>query len=164
MRSCPLDYPLLGMHWRGKHFFDAAVPFGIRNGALCMQAITSAVIDILHSKGHEGLAYIDNLAGAHATENGAQQAFDECARIWKELGLVKAEEKQSKPSTAMVWLGVKFRLYSNANEYTTEENQGCSKASGIVAGEKAMHTHTAKKPTQEAVLPRHMQLHTSVIL
>ncbi len=108
MRSCPLDYPLLGMHWRGKFFFDVAVPFGIRNGALCMQAITSSVTDILHSKGHAGLAYIDDLAGAHATKIGAEQAFSECERILKELGLVEAEEKQSKPSTTMVWLGVRF--------------------------------------------------------
>ncbi len=33
MRSCPLDYPLLGLTWRNYFFIDLAVPFGLRNGA-----------------------------------------------------------------------------------------------------------------------------------
>ncbi len=62
-----------------------------------MQQVSLAVIDNLKSYGHEALAYIDDQAGAHATHQGTQDAFDRCSAVLRELGLVKADEKQQPP-------------------------------------------------------------------
>ena len=51
LRSDPLDWPLLGIQWQGKYYFDCSIPFGLRFGAKCMQDTTSAVATILQ---HEG--------------------------------------------------------------------------------------------------------------
>ncbi len=73
-----------------------------------MQQVSQAVIDILISDGHEALAYIDDIAGYHSTQQGAQGAFNRCAGVLKELGLVEALEKQHPPGNDMIWLGVRF--------------------------------------------------------
>ena len=43
LRSDPLDWPLLGLEWDNKYYFDVAVPFGIRNGAMACQRTTNAI-------------------------------------------------------------------------------------------------------------------------
>ena len=108
LRVCPLDYPLLGIKWRGAYYMDTAVCFGIRYGAKCMQDTTNLVTDIMQHEGHECLNYIDDIAGIHCTHEGAAAAFTRCQSLMRELGLQEAESKSSEPSTMMVWLGVQF--------------------------------------------------------
>ena len=46
LRICPLDWPLLGIRWRDALYFDTAVPFGVRFGAMYLQRTTEAVTQI----------------------------------------------------------------------------------------------------------------------
>ncbi len=108
LRSDPLDYPLLGIHWKNLFFLDVAVPFGIRNGAKAMQQVSQAVVDILNSHKLHCLAYIDDLASAHSTRAQANKSFAKCTEILKELGITEAVEKQQEPSTTATWLGIQF--------------------------------------------------------
>ncbi len=108
LRGCPLDYPLMGIEWDSRWYVDLAIPFGCRNGAKFMQETTNAVVDIMKSKNHYALAYIDDLAGADIEEEKARTAFEDCGSLLRELGLMEAEDKQAAPSKRMVWLGVTF--------------------------------------------------------
>ncbi len=108
LRGCPLDYPLLGIKWGSRWYVDLAIPFGCRNGAKFMQETTNAVVDIMRSKNHYALAYIDDLAGADVEEEKAKRAFEDWGVLLRELGLMDAEDKQAAPNTRMVWLGVTF--------------------------------------------------------
>jgi hypothetical protein len=108
LRTDPLDWPLLGIRWRGSYYFDCAIPFGLRFGAKCMHETTTAVTDILAREGLSMLCYIDDIAGVHADESAARQGFLRTRRLLRELGLQEAEEKATAPSTTMTWLGVHF--------------------------------------------------------
>ncbi len=118
LRTDPLDYPLLGIQWGGgwdrgqgssvKWFLDLAIPFGLRNGAKCMQQVSQSVIDILRSEGFKCICYIDDLAAVHSSLEQATASFDRCGEILKELGIAEARDKQCRPTTNMVFLGVEF--------------------------------------------------------
>ena len=87
LRSDPLDWPLLGIQWQGKYYFDCSIPFGLRFGAKCMQDTTSAVATILRHEGFPTLAYIDDLAGAHEDPVTANKGFLRTRLLLHELGL-----------------------------------------------------------------------------
>lgn len=108
LRTDPLDWPLLGIRWRGSYYFDCAIPFGLRFGAKCMHETTSAVTTLLNREGFPSLCYIDDIAGAHADANTAQHGFTRAQQLLDDLGLREADEKATPPSTSMTWLGVHF--------------------------------------------------------
>ncbi len=115
-RSCPLDWPLLGIHLRDRWYVDTSVPFGIRNGALNMQSVTQAVIDIMAWKGKFAINYIDDLAGANASDTAANDVFDSCATTLHELGLEESQKKEHAPSHVMP---CRIRYAQPANEDST---------------------------------------------
>ncbi|MCP4256961.1 MAG: hypothetical protein GY774_05470, partial [Planctomycetes bacterium] len=78
LRSCPLDYPLLGLTWNSYFFIDLAVPFRLSHGAKCMQDVTQSVVDILATQNLYSVAYIDDIAGANANIEQADEAFTKC--------------------------------------------------------------------------------------
>ena len=108
LRTCPLDWPLLGIRWKGQYYFDTAVPFGVRWGAMYMQSTSAAVTDILQRDDITSLAYIDDIAGVNTSHEDAQRCFNRARALLAELGLAEAASKASPPNTVMVWLGVLF--------------------------------------------------------
>ena len=76
LRTCPLDWPLLGIRWKGQYYFDTAVPFGVRWGAMYMQSTSAAVTDILQRDDIKSLAYIDDIAGVNTSHEDAQRCFN----------------------------------------------------------------------------------------
>ena len=107
LRVCPMDWPLLGIAWNGAFYFDMAVPFGIRWGAMYMQRTTSAVTRLA---GHESIpciAYIDDVASAQSPGD-AIRGKRRFQSLLRELGLQENVSKGSEPSTRMTWLGVDF--------------------------------------------------------
>ena len=107
LRVCPMDWPLLGIAWNGAFYFDMAVPFGIRWGAMYMQRTTSAVTRLA---GHEAIpciAYIDDVASAQSPGD-AIRGKRRFQSLLVELGLQENISKGSEPSTRMTWLGVDF--------------------------------------------------------
>ncbi len=108
LRTCPLDWPLLGIKWRELYFIDCSVPFGLRTGAKSMQEVSTAVTDILKKEEINCIAYIDDLAGVERKRESAQRGFDRCGSLLMELGLKEATKKATPPATRMIWLGVLF--------------------------------------------------------
>ena len=41
-----------GLQFEGNYYVDTAVPFGYRNGSVCMQRVTDSLRNIMHSKGY----------------------------------------------------------------------------------------------------------------
>ena len=77
-----------------------------------MQQVTEAVVDIMALEGYKCYAYIDDLAAAHASKKEAEDAFERCTEVLLELGLVESVNKQIRPSTSAIWLGVQFNTVS----------------------------------------------------
>ena len=50
----PGDRPLLGMHWKGSVFMDAALPFGLRSAPLIFSAVADAAQHVMEQMGAVG--------------------------------------------------------------------------------------------------------------
>ena len=125
LRSDPLDWPLLGIQWQGKYYFDCSIPFGLRFGAKCMQDTTSAVATILQHEGFPTLAYIDDLAGVHQDPVTANKGFLRTRLLLHELGLQEARDKATTPSTSMTWLGIHFDTVAMTMSIPPEKIHEC---------------------------------------
>ena len=108
LRSCPLDWPLLGVKWNEQYFIDTAIPFGLRHGASACQRTTEAVAEIAkYDVGASPHPYIDDTSGA-ALPNEAVTHYDHILLLMSQLGLTPNESKCSPPSTTLSWIRVFF--------------------------------------------------------
>ena len=65
LRSCPLDWPLLGIAWGQSFYIDRVIPFGLRHSASACQRTTEAVAEIAaHDVGAFPHSYVDDTSGA----------------------------------------------------------------------------------------------------
>lgn len=109
LRSDPLDWPLLGLCWDSNLYFDVAIPFGIRWGAMACSRTTEAICHIHTSQGHSSLCYIDDFFGVSPPAlDQALQGFHNLKALLIELGVKEATEKAQPPTTKMFWIGVEF--------------------------------------------------------
>ena len=102
---CPMDWPLLGIAWDGTYYFDMAVPFGIRWGAMYMQRTTSAVTSLAQRHKIPCIAYIEDVASAQPPGK-ALHGKHHFQALLVELGLEENVSKGSEPSMHMTRLGV----------------------------------------------------------
>ncbi len=108
LRSCPLDWPLLGITWNGQYYMDTSIGFGLRWGAMCCTRMTSGIRYIMSEHGYDSLNFIDDFAGAAQTLTSAHSAFTFMHGLLSDLGVEENTEKASPPATSMVWIGVEF--------------------------------------------------------
>ena len=106
LRVCPLDWPLFGIHWAGRYYFDTAVPFGVRWGAMYMQRTSAAASAIARTEHIPTVPYIDDTASAQQPAD-AWAGMARFNALLHELGLQDVE-KEKLPHTVMTWLGVNF--------------------------------------------------------
>ena len=107
LRVSPMDWPLLGIAWDGAYYFDTAVPFGIRWGAMYMQRTTSVVTTLAQQHHIPCVAYIDDVASAQPPSQ-ALNGKRRFQALLVELGLEENVSKGSEPSTHMTWLSMDF--------------------------------------------------------
>ena len=108
LRSDPLDYLLMGISHKGKHYINICPSFGSRGSSAAQQRVSSAICFLMAKKGFETLAYVDDFCGAHTTYEEAKHAFAVFESLAETLGIKIAPEKSSYPSTSMEWLGFHF--------------------------------------------------------
>ena len=111
LRVDPRDYSYLGFRHKGLLYFDIAPPFGLRSATMMCQRSTSAVTFMFRSLGFDCTNYIDDFGGAEIPAK-SDTAFDTLGRLLLDLGLQSSPDKDSPPSTSMVFLGV---LFNTAN-------------------------------------------------
>ncbi len=125
LRSDPLDWPLLGIKWNNDLYFDTAIPFGIRWGAMACSRTTQAVCYIHAQDNHSSLCYIDDFFGAAPPSKYiASKGFHRLRSLMEELGLKEATEKATPPTTQMTWIGVEFdtnKMVMRVPEFRIEE-------------------------------------------
>ena len=108
LRSCPLDWPLLGISWGDAFFVDRTIPFGLRHGASACQRTTEAVAEIAaKDKDISSHPYIDDTAAA-ALPLLALDQYHFMLGLMEELGLIPALNKCVPPSTTLTWIGVTY--------------------------------------------------------
>ena len=108
-RTDPTDWPLLGMHWNGSFYFDTAIPFGLRWGAMACQRASKAICHIMSNTFHSTtLAYIDDFAGISTTYDVAVEGFSRLRTLLHELGVQESVEKSTEPTTIFTWIGIVF--------------------------------------------------------
>lgn len=105
LRIDPRDYNYLGFQHAGELYFDIAPPFGLRSATMMCQRTTSAVSHIFRSLGYDCTNYIDDFGGAEIPDKSSE-AFSTLGQLLSDLGLQSSPEKDSPPSTSMVFLGI----------------------------------------------------------
>ena len=61
LRVDPRDYPLLGLQWHDATYYDVAIPFGHKQGALGCQFSTDTITYLMASQRHWEMAYLDDV-------------------------------------------------------------------------------------------------------
>ena len=106
----PWDWPLLGIAWDGKTFFDKSIPFGVRHGAMVCQRVTEAVIHVAKKEADtDAEGYIDDTAAVTPPSLPvAEKQYQHFHSVVSDLGLTAAPAKCIAPCTRLSWVGVTF--------------------------------------------------------
>ena len=108
--SDPWDWVLLGLQWNDKLYFDTAIPFGVRHGAMACQRTTQALCHIQTEDGNsDAEAYIDDMASVCMGDSVlANKQYTDFLNCIDELGLEVSLSKCASPSVFMTWIGVTY--------------------------------------------------------
>ena len=102
----PLDYDLLGLHWRHV-YVDTCVPFGSRHGSQIFQRVSDAVRHIMRRHGHKVINYVDDYVG-FGVPSDARASYDLLYDLLQKLGLTVSQKKLVPPATLATCLGVEI--------------------------------------------------------
>ena len=106
----PQDRLLLGFQWRGKHYVDAMLPFGLRSAPKIFTALADALEWILRQ---HGVVHIDHYLDDFITmgppgSDVCKQNLDIISATCADLGVPLAEEKLEGPSECLTFLGIEI--------------------------------------------------------
>ena len=109
----PLDWPILGIFWKGAWSFDKRLPFGCRMSSFAMQSIAEFIVRALHVRKVNTHMYLDDIVIISPTLQIAKRDFADVLTLLDQLGLQVAVHKLQHPSTIVTWLGVTFDIRKN---------------------------------------------------
>ena len=104
LRVDPRDYPLLGLKWRDATYYDVAIPFGLKQGALGCQFSMDAITYLMASQRHWVMSYLDDVIGA--SSDRADDAFLTLVHLLQNLGLPLNKSKFVAPLSKLTCLGI----------------------------------------------------------
>ena len=102
----PLDYNLLGLHWRHV-YVDTCVLFGSRHGSQIFQRVSDAIRFMMRRAGHSVINYVNDYVG-FGIPSDAKRSYDHLYDLLHRLGLTISQKKLVPPSTSVVCLGVQI--------------------------------------------------------
>ena len=105
-KSCPLDWPLLAIHWRKEFYLDVTMPFGARASSGHMQRVADTIVACLASAGVTAHMYLDDLVVVAPTLQVARAQYETARDLLARLGLPEAMDKSQPPATLIKWLGI----------------------------------------------------------
>lgn len=115
----PIDYGLIGMHWKGLFFFDVNSPQGLRTGAMFCQRCTNAVRHIMNQLGYFLLNYLDDLHGCETIDK-IESSFITLLKLMRDLRRDVAHDKTTKPTQVIEVLGIWFDVLQRVMAITPE--------------------------------------------
>ena len=143
----PLDWPLLGIHWKGSWAFDRRIPFGCRMSSFTMQSIAEFLVRALATRSVHAHMYLDDVIVVSATEGLAQKDYHATLQLFSELGLTVAPKKLQPPATAVTWLGIEIDVV--ANQLTIPPRKLAQIK--LCMADAANKTHITKKQLQQLI-------------
>lgn len=105
-RTCPKDWPLLGISHAGSTYIDIALPFGARMSSYYMQRAADFICRALKMRGITALMYLDDLLIVSNSKHNAEYHHSLALEILQGLGLPIAFHKLTYPTKSLVWLGI----------------------------------------------------------
>ena len=111
----PLDYDLLGLHWRDV-YIDTCVPFGSRHGSQIFQRVS----DAMRRHGHKVIDYVDDYIG-FGVPSDAKASFDFLFDLLQRLGLTVSQKKLVPPATSVICLGVEINTVAGSISIPAEK-------------------------------------------
>ena len=105
-RSCPLDWPLLGVSWDDRYYLDISVPFGARGSSCHVQRVAEAIVYMLRQQGIKATMYLDDLIVVADGHKKCWTQFKVTRLLFTTLGLPEAIEKTQTPARRVRWLGI----------------------------------------------------------
>lgn len=110
----PEDRPLLGVEWKGAHYVDAALPFGLRSAPKVFSAVADGLEWILRNRGAQFIDhYLDDfITFGPAGSEVCARSLEIMIRTCEELGVPLALEKLEGPSTRLTFLGIELDTVS----------------------------------------------------
>jgi hypothetical protein len=106
----PEDWPLLGFKWRGKWYYERALPFGLKSAcrlwelyATALQHFIERMLGIRHV-----LHYIDDFLFVVKELRTAHEHLRKALGLCTRLGLPMAADKTEGPSTCLTFLGIQI--------------------------------------------------------
>lgn len=108
----PQDFPLLGMRWKGKYYFDKCLPFGLCSSCAIFEWFSTAAEWIVKKHGEPFIKwlihYIDDFFLVSHDEHLAKQQLDSLLAIFRVLGLPVAPHKLEGPAQRLTFLGIEI--------------------------------------------------------
>ena len=109
----PLDWPLLGIHWRDRWAFDRRLPFGSRMSSFVMQVIADFIVRHLSANRIITHMYLDDIIILSPTRQLALTQYNRVIGSLEALGLQVAVKKLQPPSPRVKWLGIIIDVENN---------------------------------------------------
>ena len=109
----PLDWPLLGIFWRGAWSFDRRLPFGCRMSSYIMQSVADFIVRALAAKNITIHMYLDDIIMISPSRATADRDYNIAMALLARLGLAVAHKKLQPPAPAVTWLGIRIDMPAN---------------------------------------------------
>ena len=109
----PLDWPLLGLFWRGAWSFDTRLPFGCRMSSFVMQSIADFLVRAMAAQKIHAHMYLDDVIVVSSTADIVQRDYNSVISLFHGLGLAVAASKLQPPSQVVTWLGIQIDIPNN---------------------------------------------------
>ena len=106
----PDDRLLLGLEWRGHHYVDGMLPFGLRSALKIFTAVADALESIVRRRGVEFVDhYLDDfiVLGQRGTPT-CSQALDTVLRTYADLGVPLAMDELEGPMACLTFFGIEI--------------------------------------------------------
>ena len=106
----PADWPLLGLHWDSKYYFDTVMQFGITSATAIFEWYSSAAEHIAkHACAIQHIVhYVDDFMFFMHGSDAAKTALAALLKLFRELGIPVSLKKLEGPALLMVFLGILF--------------------------------------------------------
>ena len=106
----PADWPLLGMQWDNKYYFDIVVQFGLASATAIFEWYSSAAQHIAQrSLAIQYLVhYVDDFMLIMHDHDAAKLKLQQLLALFAELGIPISMKKLEGPVTSIVFLGILF--------------------------------------------------------
>ena len=113
-RQCPVqaaDWHLLGLHWKGKFYYDKCLPFGLRSSPFLFNTVAIALEYIIKSQLNTQyvIHYLDDFLFAGPPDSHTCGDIQQGAEVLCEhLGIQTKPEKRTFPTTCITFLGIEL--------------------------------------------------------